>query len=191
MTIDNPPQYPPTIDLGALRLRPLCATDARALYAYLREPVVTELTSYPVVTLTLVETIIERSRNRWTAGELGKWGIALPHDEQIIGTCGFNDTSLSHRWAELAFELAPRYWGNGLMRQAVAGILKWTFQQDRVDRVHAYVRVDNQRSKQLLERMGFTHEGCLRNYRVCRGKPYDFNIYSLLRSEWTGGEVKR
>jgi len=40
------PQHPLTIELDGARLRPLCVADAAALYAYLRDPVVTELTSY-------------------------------------------------------------------------------------------------------------------------------------------------
>jgi hypothetical protein len=38
--------------------------DAAALYAYLRDPVVTELTSYPVASVPLVEAMIERSLSR-------------------------------------------------------------------------------------------------------------------------------
>ena len=70
------------------------------------------------------------------------------------------------------------------MRQAVAAVLQWTFRQDQVDRVHAFVRVDNRRSDRLLERSGFVHEGRLRSYRVCRGQPHDVYIYGLLRSGW-------
>src|SRR6266545_226517 len=98
-------QQPPTIELDGARLRPLLPPDAAALYAYLRDPAVTELTSYPAVSMPLVEAIIYRSMNRWYAGELGKWGIALPHDDRLVGTCGFNDWSPVHRWAELAFDL--------------------------------------------------------------------------------------
>ena len=71
------PQHPPTIDLDGARLRPLRVADAEALYAYLRDPVVTELTSYPVASLPMAEAIIERSLSRWAAGEPSKWGIAL------------------------------------------------------------------------------------------------------------------
>lgn len=39
------PQHPPTLDFDGARLRPLRVADADALYAYLRDPVVTELTS--------------------------------------------------------------------------------------------------------------------------------------------------
>ena len=59
----------------------------------------------------------------------------------------------------MAFDLAPAHWGQGLMRQAVAAVLQWTFQQDQVDRVHAFARVDNRRSGRLLERSGFVREG--------------------------------
>lgn len=176
-------QHPPTIALDGARLRPLRATDAAALYAYLRNPAVTELTSFPDVTEALVHAMIERSNSRWAAGEPSRWGVALAHDDQLVGTCGFNDWSRANRWAELAFDLAQAHWGKGLMRQAVAAALQWVFRQGNVDRVHAYVRVDNHRSQGLLERSGFAREGCLRWYRVCRGKPHDFYIYALLRSD--------
>jgi len=182
------PQRPPTIELDGARLRSLNVPDADALYAYLQDPVVTELTAYPVVSRPMVDAMIGRSMSRWAAGELGKWAIALPHDDQLIGTCGFNEWSPAHRWAELAYDLAPAHWGKGLMRQAVAAVLQWTFRQDQVDRVHAYVRVDNIRSQRLLERGGFVREGCLRSYRVCRGQPHDFYLYSLLRSDWADAQ---
>lgn len=184
----NKPQHPPTIELDGARLRPLRVTDADALYAYLQDPAVTELTSYPIASLPMVEAMIERSLSRWTAGELSKWGVALPHDDQLIGTCGFNEWSQVHRWAELAYELAQPHWGKGLMRQAVAAVLQWTFRQDQVDRVHAFVRIDNARSERLLERSGFVREGCLRSYRVCRDQAHDFYIYGLLRSDWAAGQ---
>ena len=187
---DSPPQ-PPTMELDGVRLRPLRATDAGALYDYLRDPVVTELTSYPVVTVPLVEAMIEKSRSRWAAGDLSRWGLALPDDDRLVGTCGFNDWSPAHRWAELAFDLAPAHWGRGLMSRAVAAVLQWAFRQGRVDRVQAFVRVDNERSQRLLERSGFAREGRLRSFRVCRGEPHDFYIYGLLRSDGAASQQGR
>jgi ribosomal-protein-alanine N-acetyltransferase len=136
----------------------------------------------------MAEAMIERCLSRWAAGDLSKWGIALRHDDRLVGTCGFNDWSPAHRWAELAYDLAHAHWGKGLMRQAAAAVLEWAFRQDQVDRVHAFVRADNRRSWRLLERSGFLREGCLRSFRVCRGRPHDFYIYGLLRSDWTPGE---
>jgi [ribosomal protein S5]-alanine N-acetyltransferase len=189
--VDAPPStHPPTIELDGARLRPLGPPDAAALYAYLRDPAVTELTSYPVVSEPMVHSMIDRSMSRWAAGEPAKWGVALQHDDQLVGTCGFNEWSPVHRWAELAYDLAQAHWGKGLMRQAVAAVLQWTFRQNQVDRVHAFVRVDNRRSERLLERGGFVREGCLRSFRVCRGQAHDFNLYSLLRSDWATAQPR-
>ncbi|VTS06873.1 acetyltransferase : GCN5-related N-acetyltransferase OS=Clostridium cellulovorans (strain ATCC 35296 / DSM 3052 / OCM 3 / 743B) GN=Clocel_3826 PE=4 SV=1: Acetyltransf_3 [Tuwongella immobilis] len=174
---------PPRIDIGGAYLRPLRLDDVDAIHAYLRDPRVTELTSFPVVSLALAEAIINRSLTRWAAGEPSRWGIALPHDDQIVGTCGFVDWSRDHRWADLAYDLSVAQWGQGLMKRAITAALRWAFQCHQIDRVQAFVRVDNERSARLLERCGFTREGCLRDYRVCRGRRYDFSIYGLLRSD--------
>ena len=99
--------------------------DVSALHGYLRDPAVTQLTSYPAVSVPRVEAMVERYLSRWVAGEPSKWAVALPHDDQLVGTCGFNEGSQAHRWAELAFDLAQPHWGKGLMRQAVAGLLEF------------------------------------------------------------------
>lgn len=180
--------HPPTIELDGARLRPLRADDADALFDYLSEPVVTELTSYPDVTAALVDTIIARSLARWAAGEPSKWGLARAHDDRVIGTCGFNEWSQANRCAELAYDLAPTHWGTGLMRTAVSAALAWVFPAHEVERVQAFVRVDNLRSQRLLERAGFVREGRLRSYRRCRGQPHDFYICALLRADWTAAQ---
>lgn len=180
----NPSEQPLTIELDRVRLRPLRMTDAPALYDYLSNPLVTERTSFPVITMPLVEAVIMRVQKRWAEGELSKWGIARTEDDVLVGTCGFNDWSKPHRWAEVAFDLAHKEWGNGVMHKAVTALLNWSFSGDQLDRLHAYVRVDNQRSARLLERHGFVREGCLRSFRICRGTPHDFLIYGLLRSDW-------
>lgn len=185
------PHHPPTIELEGVRLRPLRVADAGPLLDYLRDPDVTALTSYPDATPALVGAILERSASRWAAGELGKWGVALPHDDRLVGTCGFNESSRAHRSAELAYDLARPQWGQGLMHRVVAAVLQWTYQQDLVDRVQAFVRVDNERSRRLLERSGFVREGRLRSFRVCRGRPHDFHVYGLLREDWLAAPPSR
>lgn len=182
--MSDQPHHPPRIIFAEAHLRPLRPADASAFFAYLSDPAVTELTSYPPVTMPLVESMIQKSQTRWAGGELAKWAIALRRDDQLIGTCGFNDFSAAHRWAELAYDLAQAFWGKGLMRQAAAAAIDWAFADGQIDRVHAYVRTDNMRSAILLERLGFVREGCLRSFRVCRGRACDLYVYGLLRAEW-------
>lgn len=178
-------EHPPILPLEGACLRPLRLSDAQSVYAYLSDPIVTALTSYPPMTLPMVEAMLEKYQQRWATGELSKWGIAVEGSEQIVGLIGFNEWSKVHRVAELAYDLAPAYWGRGVMRKVIQALLQWTFAHDQIDRVQAFVRIDNERSIRLLERCGFLREGRLRSFRVCRGQAFDYFIFSLLRAEWT------
>jgi ribosomal-protein-alanine N-acetyltransferase len=176
--------HPPTIELSQCRLRPVRRGDATAIFEYLSVPDVTERTSYPEVTMELVESMIDKFAKRWATGELSKWGITpVDDDETVVGLCGFNDWSAVHRWAEIAYDLDRSRWGQGLMSQAVTAVIDWAFENTIVERIHAYVRVDNSRSSKLLEHLGFEEEGRMRSFRFRNGQPHDFNVYSLLRSD--------
>ncbi len=48
---------PPTIDLTGVRLRALRPEDAGAWHAHLSDPLVIELTSYPVMSLAAVQSM--------------------------------------------------------------------------------------------------------------------------------------
>lgn len=180
-------RFGPILELSGARLRPLRAADRDDLFATLANPAVTERTSYPIVTPALVDTLIERSQSRWAAGEPGRWALARADDDRLMGTCGFTEVQPAHQWAELAYDLAQAYWGQGWMRRAVAAALAWGFGPGGMERVHAHVRIDNAPSIHLLSTLGFVQEGRLRRFRICRGEPWDFFVYSLLRAEWLAG----
>lgn len=181
-------QEPPTIELAGVRLRPLRPQDAVSWHGYLSDPQVTELTSYPEMSLAAVESMIASRRKSFASGLSCKWAIASQDDDALIGTCGFNEWSRVQGWAELAYELARSHWGRGIATQAVAASLRWAFTDGGFVRVHAFVMVGNVRSERVLERAHFTREGRLRSYRLCRGQPRDFSTFSILRPEWEAFE---
>ncbi|HET6371978.1 MAG TPA: GNAT family protein [Candidatus Polarisedimenticolia bacterium] len=178
------PPLAPTIEWGGLRLRGLRPEDAAGLLAYLSNPIVTEHTSIPPPSLEAVSGKIERCRRGYVEETSCTWALAERASDEVIGTCGYTSWSTDHGWAELSYDLAPARWGAGLMSQAVAAALRWAFDDAGFGRVHALVMTTNDRSTRLLERGRFTLEGTLRSYRIARGTPRDFRMYSLLRTEW-------
>jgi ribosomal-protein-alanine N-acetyltransferase len=54
----------------------------------------------------------------------------------------------------------------------------------RLNRIEALVYVENDRSIQLLQRLGFKQEGVLRDYYYLDGKFYDHYLFTLLQMEW-------
>ena len=84
----------------------------------------------------------------------------------VIGSAGF------YRWveeprpqAELGYDLAPTFWVDGLMTEALAAIVGYGFGPMGLTRIEATVLTDNDRSVRTLERLGFVREA------FCSGPP--------------------
>ncbi len=178
------PPVPPAIDLdNGYRLRAIHGHDAEAMFAYLSDTRVTELTSYDVRSRADIEAAIAALAARHAERACCRWAVARVPDDVMIGACGFNQWSLPHAWAELAYELAPEYWGKGIITRAVSASLDWAFDTVGFNRVHAFVMAGNERSLRVLDRAGFQREGLLRGFRLCRSVPRDFWVYALLATE--------
>ena len=170
---------PPSWPLGEFRLRPLRASDALAWLAYLSDPRVIAHTSFPELDLAGVEAMLSREIEGYAAATSCRWALADAGD-RLIGTCGFSNWSLPHAHAELVYDLAPAFWGRGLMRAAAGQVLSWAFGIAGFNRVHAFVMTSNASSIRLLESLGFVREGTLREYRIARGVARDFFVYALI-----------
>jgi RimJ/RimL family protein N-acetyltransferase len=53
-----------------------------------------------------------------------------------------------------------------------------------VRRLEAHVDPRNEASRGLVQRLGFTREGLLRERWVDKGEPTDIEVYGLLSREW-------
>jgi ribosomal-protein-alanine N-acetyltransferase len=176
-------EEPPLLSLGDFRLRPLRAGDAVPWSAYLSDPRVTLHTSWGSTDLATIGFLIERLRADYASRDSWRWAIAREADDCLVGVCGFSTWSTIHRTAELVYDLSPDYWSRGIVTRSVQAVLRWGFSHARLNRVQAVVLPSNGASITVLNRCGFTKEGMLRQYRMVRGEPRDFLIYSRLRSQ--------
>ena len=170
---------PPTLALGAFRLRPMRMDDADAWLDGLRAPGVIEHTSFPPIDAGFVRGMLARVLARHAEGGPYGWALVDPQD-RLVGTCGFTHWALDHGHAEIAYDLHPDFQGQGLMSRAVAAVVDWAFTRRGLHRVHAYVMTSNRPSIAVLERAGFEREGTLRAFRIARGTPRDFHLYARL-----------
>ncbi|MDE5737339.1 MAG: GNAT family N-acetyltransferase, partial [Oscillospiraceae bacterium] len=75
------------------------------------------------------------------------------------------------------------YWNRGFMTEALEMILKFIFINSEINRIEAFVEIPNVASQKLLQKLGFTKEGTLRQYEKCRGNLIDIIIYGYLRKD--------
>jgi len=117
--------------------------------------------------------------------ELGiRWGISLKERKGIIGTAGFNNFQKNHR-ANLGYDIHPDYWNKGYITEALTAILFFGFDELGINRIEAEVMEGNIASEKVLEKLGFTKEGVLREWMYWNGNHYDMTMFSLLKKNFT------
>jgi ribosomal-protein-alanine N-acetyltransferase len=91
-----------------------------------------------------------------------RWGLVLAGTDTLVGTAGI------FRWAddpepvaEIGYDLAPEWWGRGLMTEALEAITAYAFGTLGLVRLDALVLDGNDRSCRTLKRTGFRHTGLL------------------------------
>jgi [ribosomal protein S5]-alanine N-acetyltransferase len=83
----------------------------------------------------------------------------------------------------LGYWMGQRHAGKGHMTEAVRGALEFAFSELALHRVEAACLPNNEPSRRLLERVGFTREGEARGYLRINGVWADHLLYGILASE--------
>jgi len=174
-----------TLQTERLRLRPLAAADAEALFALRSDPVVQRYGSHPPWTeRQRAVAYIERDLQAMAAGKDLQLALERRDDATIIGTCTLHGLNPPCRSAEIGYVLRPSDWGRGFANEACVALLDWGFERLDLNRVEADIDPRNIASARVLERLGFTQEGHLRERWIVGGEVSDSWIYGLLRREW-------
>ena len=82
--------------------------------------------------------------------------------DTLVGTAGiFRWVDEPEPGAEIGYDLAPEWWGKGLMTEAIEAIEVYAFGTVGLVFLEAYVLDGNERSRRTLERTGFHHTALL------------------------------
>ena len=65
-------------------------------------------------------------------------------------------------------------------RDAVETVVRFGFEELKLNRIGATVFIDNKASQQVLIKQGFEREGLLRQYMVQSGNVHDVYIYAKI-----------
>src|SRR5512138_2893446 len=141
-----------------VELRPIVAADIPVWFSYLTDPAVYEHTSWNVQSPEDLHDYVWSASTREPAA-LTRFAIALRATDEFIGTAGFHSVAPYNRTAELAYDLAPGYWGKGIATHVSGVLTEWAHQSCGMLRVQAAALRSNERSMRVLARCGFEREG--------------------------------
>ena len=117
----------------------------------------------------------------------GKKTFALEHEGKVIGSLGIERYDEERfpelkelRCRELGYVLSKAYWGHGLMPEAVREVIRWLFEEVRLDTILCGHFLWNRQSARVQEKCGFRHYA-FGTYRTRMGTTEDEEKTILFR----------
>jgi len=165
-----------------LILRNIVQNDAEDLFEYCKNPNVGPAAGWKP------HESIEETRKLMDDIFIGKenvFGMVLKNTKKMIGTIGLipDPRRTNPRSLMLGYAMSEDYWGQGLMTEAAKAVIRDGFKELPIDIITCTCYTINPRSRRVIEKCGFTYEGCLRHCEQrFDGKILDLECYSLLRA---------
>lgn len=175
----------PVLTTPRLTLREMTLADDQDVFAIRSDYEVTKLNiGAAYVDIEQARSLIRGIGEGYEGKYELRWGITLTGEDRVIGMVGFNYINRVDRRASIGYDLNRDYWRQGIMREALAAVLRFGFIELNLNRIEADTSDDNEASALLLLSLGFAHEGTLREQFYDRDAFHGLMLFGLLRREW-------
>jgi ribosomal-protein-alanine N-acetyltransferase len=167
-----------------LKLREITRDDFQAVHEYANDPMTVRYMPFGPNTEEETQEFINRNLRRQLEKPRTDYGlgIILKREDRLIGACGMHD--VTEIQASIGYILNRGYWGHGYATEAAKALVAHLFDELGVHRVYASCDPDNHASVRVLEKVGMSLEGRLRENMVIHEKYRDSLIFGILVNEW-------
>jgi ribosomal-protein-serine acetyltransferase len=105
-------------------------------------------------------------------------------NRHLVGVIGHHSIDWINRIATLGYWLTEQYQGRGIMTSACRTVIDHAFDALELNKVVINCAPDNIRSRAVPRRLGFVHEGTLRDAAWLYDRYIDLEVYGCLKREW-------
>jgi len=179
----------PVLRTARLDLRELTPDDFDAVHAYASDPEVVRFMQWgpntEQDTFDFIERAIAHAEDEGrTMYELA---VVVRGEDRLIGAIGLEVDEVDAR-GTLGYCLHRGAWGHGYATEAARAVTAFGFEVLLLHRIRAGCDPENAASARVLEKVGMTLEGHLRENVRVRGAFRDTLVFGMLRREWTARE---
>jgi [ribosomal protein S5]-alanine N-acetyltransferase len=124
---------------------------------------------------------LQRCEEVWKRGSAFPWSLRLKADGSYAGML---EARIRHHSVDIGYALSRRLWRQGLMSEAVDGLVQWAMGEPEIHRIWAVCDVENVASARLLEHVGMQLEGTLHRWLVhpnMGDSPRDCLCYAIVK----------
>lgn len=139
----------------------------------------------PILSLNAAKKMIDYFKKNSEENGLNRWAIVLKDDHAVVGSIFYTNIEKPYFRAEIGYLLGRDHWGKGIMTEALKKIIHYGFEQMNLNKIQALISLDNKRSIDLVERLGFSKEGILKehNFNYVNNKFDDIYAYALIKKK--------
>lgn len=109
---------------------------------------------------------------------------AIIYKNEIVGVASFNEIDWNNKIAYIGYWLGQEYQGNGIMTRVAKALTDYAFTHLKLNRVEIRAVVENDKSRSIPERLGFTNEGTIRQHEWLYDHYVDHVVYGMLAKDW-------
>lgn len=175
----------PTIETERLVLRPFTLRDAPDVKRLAGDKAIASTTlniPYPYED-GIAEKWIGTHREGFEKGESVHFAIVDRQQHCLIGAIGL---TVNERFesAELGYWIGKPYWNNGYCTEAAEAVLEYGFETLGLNRIHASHFKRNLASGRVMQAIGMSNEGSLKQHIKKWDKFEDLEVYGIVKTDY-------
>ena len=181
------PLYTPRLVLRRLRL-----DDAQAIFDnWARDEQVAKYMSWSAhASVEVTKAVLSAWVSDYANENYYHW--AIEKDSVIIGTIGVHHIETAHERCEIGYCIGRKWWGMGVMTEAVAEIIRFCFEELGFYKVGAFHDVKNIGSGKVMIKNNMNLESLLKEHNIRKdGTRADVAYRAILRSDWERSSAQR
>lgn len=169
----------------AIALRPLREDDWQAVHEWARLPEVSRYQTWGPNSVEDTQAYVAAALAATADPSNGYVWVAQRPDGRVVGNIELHLHAAQDACGEVGYLMHPEVWGRGHATAAAARVVEFAFTELGLHRVQATCHPDNRASARVLDKLGMTREGRLReNLRMRDGSWRDSEMFAVLAREW-------
>jgi len=129
-----------------------------------------------------IKALIKKSLEKYIQG-LGLF-YSLWDNDKMVGFVLVREIDKEAKWAEIGYMIDEQYTGKGIIKAYSIKMINYLFDSLKMDKITICCDEQNESSKALAIKLGFTLEGNLRNHIVINDSIRNMYCYGLLKEEY-------
>ena len=174
------------IETDRLKLNPYEKENLSDYYSLMSNPLVwTYSTNIPHENILQTEQKIEAIIAKYVDNFTEFHALFEKNRNMFIGEAGILSLNRNADRCVIGYNLLPDFWGMGYATEISIALIKYAFEELKVERVEALALKSNIASCKVLQKSGMHLEGVLRHFAKIKGIYEDVNYYSIITSDRT------